>query len=107
VAFRKIRLEYRMKLIIPYIRFCADGHGKRDEVFRRNIWKIGQHAFEIAHWLKNSNVPAMHMNIQPQALLRSRRSSSSEPDVPTSLKFISSPSTASTDKSLREPNSGT
>src|SRR6266851_5866966 len=107
VALRKVHLEDGVKLVVPRVRFGADGHRQRDEVLGRHVWNVGHHAFEVADLFKNANVATEDMDIQLQAPPRSRRSSSRVPEAPTSVKLISRPRTASTARSLREPNSDT
>src|ERR1700685_3596281 len=107
VALRKIHLENGVKLVVPRVRFGADGHRQRDEVLRHHVWNVSHHALEVADLFKNANVTTEDVDIQFQAPPRSRRSSSRVPAAPTSGKLISRPSTASTARSLREPNSDT
>src|ERR1700691_4704023 len=107
VALRKIHLENGVKLVVPRVRFGADGHRQRDEVLRHHVWNVSHHALEVADLFKNANVTTEDVDIQFQAPPRSRRSSSRVPEAPTSVKLISRPSTASTASSLREPNSDT
>src|ERR1700691_3848752 len=108
VAFRKVHLENGVKLVVPPVRFGADGHRQRNEVLRRHFWNVGHHAPKVADLFKNANVATEDMDIQLQGPPpRSRRSSSRVPETPISVKLISRPRTASTAKSLREPNSDT
>src|SRR6202044_1183296 len=107
VALRKVHLENGVKLVVPRVRFGADGHRQRDEVLRRHVWNVSHHALEVADLFKNANAATEDVDIQLQAPPRSRRSSSRVPEAPTSAKLISRPNTASTARSLREPNSDT
>src|SRR6202789_1967723 len=107
VALRKVHLENGGKLVVPRVRFGADGHRQRDEVLRRRVWNVRHHALEVTDLFKNANVATEYLDIQRQAPPRSSCSSSRLPEAPTSVKLISRPSTASTAKSLREPNSDT
>src|SRR5580692_12899894 len=107
VALRKVHLEDGVKLVVPGVRFGADGHRQRDELLGRHVWNVGHHALEVADLFKNANMATEDMDIELQAPPRSRRSSSRVPEAPTSVKVISRPSTASTASSLREPNSDT
>src|ERR1035438_991134 len=107
VALRKVHLENGVKLVVPRVRFGADGHRQRDQVLWHHVWNVSHHTLEVADLFKNANVATEDVDIQLQAPLRSRRSSSRVPEAPTSVKVISRPSTASTARSLREPNSDT
>src|ERR1700733_9241270 len=107
VALRKVHLEDGVKLVVPRVRFGADGHRQRDEALGRHVWDVGRHALEVADLFKNANVATEDMDIQLQAPPRSRRSSSRVPEAPTSVRLISRPRTASTARSLREPTSDT
>ncbi len=52
-----------MKLIVPRVRFGADGHRQRDQIFRRHVWNVGHHALEIADLFENANVAAEDVDI--------------------------------------------
>src|SRR5438309_9647980 len=96
VALRKVHLEDGVNLVVPRVRFGADGHRQRDDVLGRHVWNVGHHALEVADLFKNANMATEDMDIQLQAPPRSRRSSSRVPEAPTSVKLISKPSTART-----------
>lgn len=101
VALRKVHLKNGVELVVPRVRFGADGHRQRDEVLWHHVWNVSHHALEVADLFKNANVATEDVDIQLQAPPRSRRSSSRVPEAPTSVKVISRPSTASTARSLR------
>jgi len=63
IALRKVHLENGVKLVVPRVRFGADGHGQRDEVLRRDLWNVGQYALEIADLFKDGNMTTKDMNI--------------------------------------------
>src|ERR1700731_574673 len=63
VALRKVHLEDGVKLVVPRVRFGADGHRQRDEVLRRDLWNVGQYALEIADLFKDGNMTTKDMNI--------------------------------------------
>src|ERR1035437_4149185 len=95
-----------MKLVIPRIGLCLDGHSQRDEFFRRNVRQVGHHTLEVADLFEYANVLTEYVDVQLHAVPpRSRRSSSRVPDFPASTKLISIPRTARTASSFREPNS--
>ena len=79
VALREIHLEDGVKLVVPGVRFGADGHRQRDEVLGCHVWNVGHHALEVADLFKNANVATEDIDIQLQAPPRSRRSSSRVP----------------------------
>ena len=67
VALRKIHLENGVKLVVPRVRFGADGHRQRDEVLRHHVWNVSHHALEVADLFKNANVTTEDVDIQFQA----------------------------------------
>src|SRR5581483_1268014 len=107
VAFRQVHLKYRRKLVVPDPGLRSDWHRQRNEVLDGCVRQIGKDAFEVAVRFQNGNFTTEHVDREFHAPPRSRRSSSSEPDMPVFTNVTSMPSTASTARSFREPNSET
>jgi hypothetical protein len=96
VALRKVHLEDGASWSSHGYDSARTGIVKETRFSGANVWNLGHHALEVADLFKNANVATEEMDIQFQAPPRSRRSSSSVPEAPTSVKLISRPSTAST-----------
>ena len=79
IALREIHPEDGVKLVVPRVRFGADGHRQRDEVLGRHVWNVCHHALEVADLFENANMTTEDMDIQLQAPPLSRRSSSRVP----------------------------
>src|SRR5271166_721218 len=105
VALGEIHAEDGVKLVVPKVGLRSHGHGQGYELLRGDIGNVAHDALEVANLFEHSDVLVEDMDIELHAPPRSRRNSSRVPAAPTSVKESSSPSTARTASSLREPNS--